>query len=147
MQTTEKNKITEAEWEVMRVIWASNEATSQQVIQALEHKYQWKPATIKTLLGRLVKKESLTTSSLGNKFIYHPNITEEETIRLASNNLLAHICHRKVGQTIADLLDQATLSHADVALLEQIIAKKKVEAVDKVPCNCVPGQCACHLTK
>lgn len=147
MQTLEKNKITEAEWEVMRVIWASNEATSQQVIQSLERKYSWKPATIKTLLGRLVKKESLTTSSVGNKFIYHPNITEEETVGLASDNLLAHICNKKVGQTIADLLDKAVLSHDDVALLEEMLERKKAEAVAEINCDCVPGQCACHLIK
>ena len=41
-------KITDAEWEVMRVVWAHGSVTSREIIEILESKMQWKAPTIKT---------------------------------------------------------------------------------------------------
>lgn len=48
--------ISAAEWEVMRVVWAHRETNSRTIIASLEDKKDWKAATIKTLIGRLTKK-------------------------------------------------------------------------------------------
>lgn len=50
-------KISDSEWEVMRVIWTLGQANAQQIIQILADSMDWKVATVKTLLGRLVKKK------------------------------------------------------------------------------------------
>lgn len=62
--------ITDAEWEVMRVVWANGRVTSKEIISILKEKMDWKQATIKTLLGRLVEKGVLNTEQEGRKFIY-----------------------------------------------------------------------------
>lgn len=49
-------QISAAEWEVMRVVWASGDIKSSDIITILRKKYQWSDSTIKTLIGRLVKK-------------------------------------------------------------------------------------------
>ncbi len=48
--------ISDAEWEVMRVVWVSGDIKSSDIITILRKKYQWSDSTIKTLIGRLVKK-------------------------------------------------------------------------------------------
>lgn len=144
MPVMEKARISEAEWEVMRVVWTLNEATSKEINVVLQDKMDWKPATTKTLIGRLVKKGALNTQQDGNRYIYTASISEDTEIKNAADEVLEHICNRKVGKTIAHLLEEATLSHEDVALLEEIVKEKKQEAVDVVPCNCVPGQCKCQ---
>jgi predicted transcriptional regulator len=88
----------------------------------------------------------LATEPIGNKFIYSANISEQESVGGATEDLLAHVCTKKVGRTIAELIDRATLSHADVAMLEKAIAIKKRTAVDEVKCMCTPGQCNCKQT-
>lgn len=138
-----KNKITDAEWEVMRVVWTNKQVTSRHIISVLEDKMKWKQATIKTLIGRLVDKGFLVTEPMGNKFLYTAKVSEEESVRDVTENMLAHVCSRKVGSTIAELINQALLSHSDIEMLEEVLAKKKVTAVDKVKCNCTPGQCNC----
>lgn len=50
-------QISAAEWEVMRVVWASGDIKSSDIITILRKKYQWSDSTIKTLIGRLVKKK------------------------------------------------------------------------------------------
>ncbi|GIQ64934.1 hypothetical protein PACILC2_35020 [Paenibacillus cisolokensis] len=49
-------KISDAEWEVMKVFWAKAPLTANDVIQALEGSKDWNPKTIRTLIKRLVEK-------------------------------------------------------------------------------------------
>ena len=135
-------KISDSEWEIMRVIWTLGQTTAQEITQILADSMDWKPATIKTLLGRLVKKEVIWTEQEGKKFIYHPAVSETETVQSAAENLFSHICAKKIGETIADLVSEATLTQADI---DQIMAElKKKEPVTNIQCNCIPGQCHCH---
>ncbi|ASZ07032.1 MULTISPECIES: CopY/TcrY family copper transport repressor [Enterococcus] len=134
-------KISDSEWEVMRVIWTLNQTTAQEITQILADSMDWKAATVKTLLGRLVKKEVVWTQQEGKKFIYHPAVSEMETVRSATENLFSHICAKKVGETIADLVEEATLTQADIdKIMEQLQQK---EPVATIACNCIPGQCTC----
>ena len=143
MPKEEKPEITDSEWEVMRVVWTLKEVTSKEISSVLEEKKEWKPATTKTFIGRLVKKGMLTTEKIGNRFIYRAGVSEEESLKTLKSGLFTHICSRAVGKTIADLIDEATLSHDDIALLQQTLQTKKKDAVDDIACNCVPGQCTC----
>lgn len=143
MEKRKQVKISDAEWEVMRVVWTLGETTSPEIILILESKMGWKPPTIKTLIGRLVKKEVLSTENFGKKYIYRPLVSEEETVKSATESLFAHICAKKIGSTIADLIDEAELTHDDIAMIMEQLTAKKETAVDNIACNCVPGQCEC----
>lgn len=138
---TEAIKISDSEWEVMRVIWTLKSATAQEIIEILSQTMDWKPATIKTLLGRLVKKEALWTEQEGKRFIYHPKVSEKETVQSATENLFSHICAKQIGRTIAELIDEAELTSADVEMIRIILNQK--ETVPEIECNCIPGQCEC----
>lgn len=143
MPKEEKPEITDSEWEVMRVVWTLKEVTSKEISNVLQDKKDWKPATTKTFIGRLVKKGMLDTEKIGNRFIYTAAVSEEESLKTLKSGLFHHVCSRAVGKTIADLIGEATLSHDDIALLEQTLEYKKKDAVDEIACNCVPGQCTC----
>ena len=52
-----KQNISEAELEVMKVLWQMKNATSAEIIEVLKDKSGWKPKTIQTLITRLVSKE------------------------------------------------------------------------------------------
>ncbi|AGY82278.1 MULTISPECIES: CopY/TcrY family copper transport repressor [Carnobacterium] len=136
--------ISDAEWEIMRVVWTNHTVTSKDITEIIKEKMNWKQATIKTLIGRLVEKGMLKTEAIGNKYLYSPSVTEEESLKSKTSDFFEHLCNRKVGATLAELLSEATLSHSDVQLLEEIIQRKKMEAVDVVSCNCTPGQCDCQ---
>ncbi len=166
-------KISDSEWEIMRVIWTLGQTTAQEITQILADSMDWKSATIKTLLGRLVKKEVIWTEQEGKKFIYHPAVSEMETVRSATlvkkeviwteqegkkfiyhpavsemetvrsatENLFSHICAKRIGETIADLVEEATLTQEDInEILKQLEQKQPVETIE---CNCIPGQCEC----
>lgn len=144
METKELTKISDAEWEVMRVVWSKKSVTSQEVIDVLSDKMDWKPATIKTLLGRLVKKELVSTETAGKKFRYAPLVNEQQTVKSVTENLFSRICAKKIGRTISELIEEAELTTADLDLIKMALKEKALTAVDSVACNCVPGQCDCH---
>lgn len=141
----QETQISAAEWEVMRVVWAAKQSTSKEISDVLGQKKEWKPATTKTLIGRLVKKGMLNTTEQGRKYIYTPIITEEEGVQDASQTLLAQVCSKKVGKTIASMLDNALLSQKDIEDLEKLLEEKRKTAPKEIACMCAPGQCDCHI--
>ena len=138
-------KITDAEWEVMRVVWAHGSVTSREIIEILESKMQWKAPTIKTLIGRLVEKGALNTEQEGRKYIYSANIEEREAVGSFTNDIFDRICRKNVGNVIESIIKDHTLSFDDIQRLEEILEMKKVFAVEEVDCQCTEGQCDCHL--
>lgn len=56
VENKEAGNISDAEWEVMRIIWTLETASSSEVIKELQAKKDWSESTIKTLMGRLVQK-------------------------------------------------------------------------------------------
>lgn len=138
-------KITDAEWEVMRVAWTTKETTSKEVTAALNEKTEWKSTTVKTLLSRLVDKGMLGTKRTGNKFIYFPLVEERSSIEILSQELLTKVCSKKVGKVLESIINDSLLSVDDIARLETLLKEKQKTAVKEVPCNCIPGQCQCHL--
>lgn len=139
--TESQNKISEAEWQVMRVIWSKEKATSQEIVSVLSETMNWKPATIKTLIGRLVKKEMISTEEQGNKYIYRALVSEESTIHSATSDLFSRICARKIGATISDLVSEAELTAEDIRQIQEELNEKV--PVKDIKCNCIPGQCEC----
>ena len=146
MSTIEFNTfITDAEWEVMRVVWANDRVTSKKIISVLKEKMDWTPSTIKTILGRLVEKGVLNTEKEGRKFIYTANIEETEAVRDYAEEIFNRICNKKVGNVIGSIIEDHVLSFDDIDRLEKILEMKKSVAVEEVDCNCPEGQCKCHL--
>ena len=139
-----KQHITDAEWEIMRVVWANSEVTSKFVAEVLCEKMNWKQATIKTLLNRLLEKNILKKREIGNKYIYSTDFTEKE---VANNYILGtfdKICKTKVGEMIGKVIENSELSFDDLDLILKAVEEKRKTAVKEVLCDCVEGQCNCR---
>ena len=140
---TKIEAITDAEWEIMRVVWTKEETTSNEIIDVLQGKTDWKPSTVKTLLSRLVTKHYLETRKEGKQFIYHALVEESKAVKQVSEELFDKICHKKIGSLLTDVMGEKELSLSDIEIMEKILADKKKTAPETVACNCLPGQCNC----
>lgn len=145
MQTTTPVTISEAEWEIMRVVWANLSVTSRDVIDILGKKMGWKESTIKTLIGRLVEKDALKTTKEGRRFIYTANLSETDTVKSYSEDILSRVCNKQNGLIISHFIKDAELSQLDIKELIEMLEERAKTAPEVVPCECVPGQCECHL--
>ena len=139
-----KQHITDAEWEIMRVVWANSEVTSKFVAKVLCEKMNWKQATIKTLLNRLLEKNILRKREIGNKYIYSTDFTEKEVADSYILGTFDKICKTKVGEMIGKVIENSELSFDDLDLILKAVEEKRKTAVKEVLCDCVEGQCNCE---
>lgn len=139
-----KQHITDAEWEVMRVVWANSEITSKFVAEVLCEKMNWKQATIKALLNRLLKKNILKKREIGNKYIYSTDFTEKEVANSYILGTFDKICKTKVGEMIGKVIENSELSFDDLDLILKAVEEKRKTAMGEVLCDCVEGQCNCE---
>lgn len=130
-------QISDAEWQVMKIIWMQGEQTSTDLIKVLEKRFSWSKSTIQTLLARLVEKECLTREKQGRSFIYSALLTQEDSKKLLVQDIKDKLCSRRMKQLLADLIKECDFTLADLEGLEEVISKKKASAVTEVRCNCM----------
>lgn len=133
-------KMTSAEWELMRIVWTLGHAGSREVIEIIQRKREWSESTIKTLLGRLVKKGLLETTKEGRNFDYHATIPEQIAMNETVNELFDSLCNMKKGITIVELIKNSTLTKTDIKAMQQVLENKLIDAPDEVVCDCVPSK-------
>ena len=119
--------ITEAEWEVMAVVWERAPVAASKVVEVLEKKKQWTLATVRTLLRRLVNKGALEQQAEGKRYIYTPRVSMEECVRRESESFLDRVLGRTPPATILQLVRKADLSPEDIQKLRRILIEKENE--------------------
>lgn len=130
-------QISDAEWQVMKIIWMQGEQTSTDLIKVLEKRFSWSKSTIQTLLARLVEKECLTREKQGKSFIYSALLTQEDSKKLLVQDIKDKLCSRRIKLLLGDLIEECDFTLADLEGLEEVISKKKASAVTEVRCNCM----------
>ena len=130
-------QISDAEWQVMKIIWMQGEQTSTDLIKVLEKRFSWSKSTIQTLLARLVEKECLTREKQGKSFIYSALLTQEDSKKLLVQDIKDKLCSRRIKLLLVDLIEECDFTLADLEDLEEVISKKKASAVAEVRCNCM----------
>lgn len=114
----EHMKISEAEMEVLRVLWATEDWVSvNEVCSRLEHR-GWKYKTVGTFLLRLQEKGAVTSRKEGKANLYRPQFSEaefkhtetEEFLRQvhggSMKSLLAALCGGSASEELLDELER-----------------------------------------
>ncbi len=130
-------QISDAEWQVMKIIWMQGEQTSSDLIKVLAERFDWSKSTIQTLLARLVEKECLTRKKEGKSFVYSALLTLDQSQDLLVQDIKDKVCSRRIKNLLADLIVECDFTLADLEDLEAVISEKKVSAVTEVRCNCM----------
>jgi len=121
-------EISEAEYQVMKVIWSAGVPIStNEVVEKLETSTAWKPKTIHTLLSRLVKKGALQYEKDSRVFVYTPLVKESEILSIENDNFLNRFYDGALNSMVVNLLEQDKLSDDDIARLKNILDTKLLE--------------------
>jgi BlaI family penicillinase repressor len=118
-------KIADSEWRVMRVLWEGGAQTANDVVRALSGEVPWKPRTIKTLIGRLVKKGAIKATDEGFRYRYRAAVDESECIRSETKTFLRRVYAGAKTPVLASFLEDAELSAAEIDELQEILEKKR----------------------
>ncbi len=118
-------KVTEAEWEVMKVLWAKSPLTGNEVASVLSEKKQWSPKTVKTLLGRLAGKKVIGFARVSREYNYYPKLSQDECIGKEAKSFLARMADgASLKPILAAFMEEKQLSQKDIQELKDILDKK-----------------------
>ncbi len=97
-------QISEAEFQVMKIVWEHAPVSTNQVTEYLVRTTKWSPKTIQTMLKRLVQKKALTYDKEGRVFIYTPLFGHEDYVNQESRHFLQRFYNGNVVSTLTTSL-------------------------------------------
>lgn len=115
-------KVTDTEWEVMRVVWALHPCTASEIIgELMSLDATWHPKTVRTLLARLVQKKALGYEARGRRYVYEPLVSERECLAAASESFLARFFGGSLRPMLAHFVERRKLTQEHLAELERLL--------------------------
>lgn len=118
-------QISEAEFEVMKVIWKYAPINTNEITEKLTQTTNWSPKTIQTLIKRLVSKKALTYEKQSRVFVYTPLIKEDEYIRRESNTFLNRFYGGNITSMLASYIEDDKLSETEIDTLRSFLSEKQ----------------------
>jgi BlaI family penicillinase repressor len=118
-------RISETEWEIMKVIWAKAPCSAADVIEILTRAdASWHPKTIKTFLTRLVSKHALSFRKQGRSYLYCPLVSEQQCVDAASESFLERVFGGSLKPMLAHFVEHKKLSPSEIRELKQILEEE-----------------------
>lgn len=119
-------RISEVEWEIMRVIWERSPISASEIIDVLvASDASWHPKTAKTLLNRLVKKGALGFSKEGRLYLYRPLAAEKDCVDVASASFLDRVFGGSLEPMLAHFVEHRKLSRRQIEELKRLLNGKE----------------------
>ena len=117
-------QISDAEWIVMNLIWASSPIEAAEVIERLAVDNGWSAATVKTMLHRLVRKGALAAEQAGKKYLYKPAVRRDVCVRQASRSFLERVFGGEATPALIHLVNTTKISPQDAAEIRAMLDQK-----------------------
>lgn len=119
-------QISEAELEVLKILWNLGPQTSSEIIDQLDQTTHWKPKTIQTLITRLVSKGAINTDKTNSKaFIYSPVVSEEEYKSYANESLLHKLYNGSFSSMLTSFIKEQKLTKQEIEELKELLDEEE----------------------
>ena len=121
--------LTEVELQFMQVIWDAEDASAEEVRDALaKQKYRLTNGSVRKILSILLTKGYLTRRKFSHRYLYQAQVSRER----ANRSLLEDLYDRAFGGSatymVAALLDSRMVKDGDLKKIKKLIAEKEREA-------------------
>jgi len=117
-------RISESEWEVMKVLWERSPLTANEIVEILMKKTAWHRETIRTLINRLVQKGAVAFNKEGRQHHYYPHVSEAECTHAETQSFLRRVRVSAIEPMLAAFVEEHRLSAEQIARLKQILDGK-----------------------
>ena len=114
-------KISDAELEVLKVIWDKNIVTSLDIIYELRQ-YNWNNNTVRTLIKRLLEKGAIEIIGKKNKVYYYKATIDMEKYKyLRSQNFLNKLFDNKIENLIINYLKYEKNREETIQMINKVL--------------------------
>jgi BlaI family transcriptional regulator, penicillinase repressor len=123
--------LTPAEWKVMKIVWNRKECAARDVYVEAGRSLGWAPTTAKSVLRRLVEKGHLTTTQVGNSFLYQPAESAVKSLIAAADVLLDNVLEGTTGLVLSHMVEKSELSDDELSKLRALLDARTPKAKKK----------------
>ena len=117
-------RISEAEWEILKVLWKQAPQTANELADLLAPRHDWSPCTVKTLINRLVAKRVLGRVKEGRAFLFRPLVKEADCVLAATESFLDRVFDGSLNPMLARLVEHKKLTRKQIDELKRILDEK-----------------------
>lgn len=117
-------QISEAEYEVMKVVWKYEPISTPEVVEKVSKEKPWKPNTIQTMLARLVRKKALQAKKDGRVYVYQSLIEQYEYVEKKSKMFLKQFFDGTLNEMVLNFIENDQLSEKEISELRKILTER-----------------------
>jgi predicted transcriptional regulator len=114
-------RISGAESQVMEILWDQEPRTTDEIVEAAVARHGWGPATVKTLINRLLKKKALKSERAEGRTVYRALLSREDYLATESQSLLDRLFDGQLTPLVAHYAGRRGLTTEERARLKALI--------------------------
>ncbi len=121
-----KQDISQSELVIMKLLWQESPLSAQQIneqVQTQFHEKQWRKATVKTLINRLLKKGYIDFKQQGRRYLYQPSIKKDDYLDVQNDRFLNDLYDGRLSHMLAAFTQHEQLSKAEIKEIKTFINK------------------------
>ena len=130
-QSQRRQELTEAEWQIIQVVWQREPCAAPTVQEALQATRKWAYSTVKTLMDRMAAKGLLATERIRNLVLYRSTITREQAQRGEVMRTIKRAFDGALTPMMQFLLDGDDLSQQQLEEMETMIREKRMQSAGR----------------
>lgn len=117
-------QISEAEFEVMEVIWEKEPVSTNEIVDAVIENHNWNMRTIHTLISRLDKKGAISHKKDGRTYIYSSIVEKKNYVKSKSKSFIEKFYDGAANKMVLNFIENNMLSQEDIQELKNILNKR-----------------------
>ncbi len=115
-----EHTISQAELVIMKMLWAQSPLSAVQINEQIRDQ-NWRMATVKTLINRLLKKGFISYEQQGRTYYSQPVIEKSAYLEAQNESFLNDLYDGRLSDMLAAFTQQERLSRKEIEELKNII--------------------------
>lgn len=120
---SEKQRLTNTEWEVCECLWEQSPLTMTQIAARLTERTGWSRSTGETLVRRMAAKGLLYWEQGAKAKLYYPVVKREDAVLQETRGFLHKVFGGSVGLLVNTMAEQEELSREEIDQLYEVLRK------------------------
>ncbi len=117
-------QISDAEYEIMRVIWDKHPISTNEITQIILKSSDWNERTVHTLISRLDKKGVISHEQTGKLYYYTPVVQKEDYIKAESKSFLKKFFDGTAKSLVMSLIECDMITDEELDEIKNMLDKR-----------------------
>jgi BlaI family penicillinase repressor len=116
-------RISDAESRIMDALWRLGPLGADDIVAETAPARRWSDATVKALIGRLLKKQAIASFREDGRVRYRPLVGRDEYLAAESQGFLDRMFGGELAPFVSHFAERRTLKPQDLARLKALVEK------------------------